>query len=282
MAGQHQFYTHLGLARCVINITSVRTISTRAVLAALGLCLATACEAAVITPPGLPPPGTDAGPVGEDPRAFFDANVAPLLAARCRTCHELDEPQFLVADAYYESVKSYSPSLFVPGEPENSLLVTYPGLATHTGMDWASETERDTLREWIVLEGMFGEMLDGGMGDPLSTTPQSISPNGPNSLGLESIGLAGCRVEFDTMNGTSGLRITNIIVYAGGSGLAISGARFVLVDPDAGTETETASFTTGNPRIDPGRNMSFDPDPVLPEYTTSMMLGLRFDSAGTL
>lgn len=282
MARPDQFHIHLVLARCVMNITTVREISTRLVLVGLGLCLATACEAATITPPGVPPPGTDGGPVGEDPRAFFDANVAPLFATRCRTCHELDEPMFLVPDAYYESVRTYSPSLFVPGEPEMSLLVTYPSLTTHTGMDWASEEERDTVREWIVLEGMFGEMLDGGVGDPLTTTPVFITPNGPNSIGLESVGLPGCRVEFTTNPSGDDVRVSDITFYAGGSGLAVSGARFVLVDETTGDETVTATFTDSNIRLQAGLNMTVTSTPLLAGYTPSTMIAIRFDSAGTL
>lgn len=283
MAASDQFYTHLGLARRVINITTVRAISTRMVVAALGLWLTTACEAALITPPGVPPPGTDGGPVGEDPRAFFDANVQPLLMAQCRTCHELDEPQFLVPDSYYESVRTYSPSLFVPGEPETSRILTFPALATHPGVDWASQEDRDVVSEWIVLEGMYGMDLDGGMGDPLTTTPVHITPNGPNSIGLESIGLAGCRVEFTCTDGAGGVRVSDITFYAGGSGLAVSGARFVLVDQTSGEEVSTSStFTDGNVRLNAGLSMSLTSTPVLTGYTTETMVAIRFDTANPL
>lgn len=111
---------------------------------------------------------------GTDPQAFFDANVKPILAQACASCHADNPndatggPDFLgLTEAdYYESL--LAESRFVNSAPETSYLLT-KGL--HTGPAF-SATQYDVVLEWLELEAAAisnggGGVFEGPTGEEL-------------------------------------------------------------------------------------------------------------------
>lgn len=119
--------------------------------AALGaLVLLTACGPQAASDAG---PRLDAGPMlggdaGPDASTLFEETVEPLLVTHCSSCHEgagSPGPMYLELGNYEQSVLAY-PGLVVPGDPDNSLILTK---GEHRGPMWSLE-DAATIRAWIL------------------------------------------------------------------------------------------------------------------------------------
>jgi hypothetical protein len=93
---------------------------------------------------------------GEDPRAYFEANVKPIFESTCSGCHSsaypddaTGGPDFLgpSPDAYYDSLVVVSK--FVNSDPGSSLLLTR---GQHTGPALDPSTQYPLVEHWLELE----------------------------------------------------------------------------------------------------------------------------------
>ena len=147
----------------------MRSSSTVVVLSLLASMLGSACQAAIIRAPGVPE--DDEPPTIDDPAAYFDDNVYPILQAQCASCHTDSSASagavFLdPAGDYYASIWAYNDgALFVPGDGAGSLLVRKVTVDTHRG-GTVSDNDAATFRAWIDAEGE-------------STTPPPPPSNSP-------------------------------------------------------------------------------------------------------
>lgn len=184
-----------------------------------------ACQAAVVTAPGFLP--TDGGRGGGAARAQFEAEVEPLIAVRCASCHSdaIIAPVFVDDADVYASVMGYA-GLVTPGAPESSSLVT-KGL--HRGPAWTA-TEEATVRAWIEAEGV---PTGGDAGTPPidvpHTTPRAIV-EGANVIQLDTLGLPGATVTFVAARVALGMNLSEVTLQAGSTPVYVSHPVLVIDD----------------------------------------------------
>lgn len=177
------------------------------------LLLLAACNAGSISMSGE---GHDAGAgadaAGSSARDVFEANVQPLLAASCRSCHAsgTGAPAFLAPDPdVYTSVTGW-PALVNRRDPGSSRLLTK---GEHAGPAWTT-AQAAIIRRWIEAEAM--ERADDGpavyVTDPLALTP------GANTIGLDSMGIPATTLGFIAEMTAAGWYLSEIRVSAGPMG----------------------------------------------------------------
>lgn len=198
--------------------------------AALSLVLALSCGGGCVagtvtapSPEGIV--GADDPAETADPRDMFDAEVLPLVDARCGSCHvdQLGTPAFMAGDPY-ETMLAH-PGLVVPGEPGASTLITR---GAHTGPAWSSSEAR-AVSAWITLEG--GEPPAGGppMEEPPTDDPRSESATDPmpinsmrtHRIDLGPLGFPGAYFTFYATRDGDGVVLTDFAIGAGSTGLRI-------------------------------------------------------------
>jgi mono/diheme cytochrome c family protein len=128
------------------------------------------------------------GAGGQDGRAFFDANVSPILddgiaGATCAECHsaeypdDYDGPDFLGGgpEQFYDNL--VGEIIYVNADPGNSQFLNR-GL--HTGPAF-TPAQAETVRAWLAIEAenRFGTGGDGGAGGAGGGT---TGPTGPELL----------------------------------------------------------------------------------------------------
>jgi hypothetical protein len=108
-------------------------------------------------------PGPGPSMPGESGESMFNRTVAPLMQARCQTCHGSNlsavDPDFLGAstDEFYDTIAAYTSSTACPDGPclitfpESSILVT-KGVHTGGTIYWWTPSEQTTVETWLAYE----------------------------------------------------------------------------------------------------------------------------------
>jgi hypothetical protein len=107
-----------------------------------GLLVLSACEYDFIEIPG--PPDDD-----DLPEISFSLQVAPIFSQTgCTNCHGGGTAPNLTANQAFNSLTTMN--LVVPGDPEQSIIYTYPHPVTGThNTKYASITDANTIYAWI-------------------------------------------------------------------------------------------------------------------------------------
>lgn len=223
---------------------------TRPCAAALLLLLG-GCELAEITPPGR----DDAGPPGNDPRAFFEERVQPGVDAQCAlsTCHISDGaegPRFLDEGSDYDRVLAQprldgTGLIVVPGMPEQSAFYDLPSIPNHPLSDWR---DNGSVREWILMEADI-EPVDAGpmVQPPVVFGPTTPADDTPGRFDLLVDDAVVGEVRFLARINGGSLTLEQVELHARGAGVSITEPWVFVVD---GTDrrlahefTESANYT---------------------------------------
>ncbi len=233
------------------------------------------CQAAVVTAPGFPVPGADAGPRA-GARGLFEAEVEPLIDAQCARCHAsaVVAPVFVDAVDTYAAVMGY-PGLVVPGAPGASSLVT-KGL--HDGPAWSAADDA-TIRAWIEAEGApVGR--DGGTGavDFPHTTPRTVV-EGANTLMLDGVGLPGATLTFSASRVALGMNLSDLTLRAGSTPVYVSHPMFVIADGTSLSADREDRFAGVVLSLPPGGSGILASTALLVGFPTNGGLGIGFEEA---
>lgn len=257
------------------------------VLSLLASMLGSACQAAIIRAPGVPE--EEEPPPIEDPAAYFDDNVYPILQAQCATCHTDSGTSagtvFLdPAGDYYASIWAYDDGgLFIPGDGAGSLLVRKVTVEAHRG-GTVSDNDAATFRAWIDAEG------EAMMPPPPPPPPLPIMTgfyavnDGENRIPLAEVGLPGCELIFQAtrINDGANLLMTDVEFAAGAGGLSVAHPRFLIRDDVTEATTEDRDiFSTVTLRVNEGMRGSLTGTHVIAAFPMAGSLAVQFESAST-
>lgn len=248
----------------------------------LALACSTACLANppdTLTATGAGPGGGDTTPPPASARELFDAVEADLLAA-CASCHQSDPAAFLAPPERYEALVAW-PSIVVVGDPDQSVLLTYPRAGTgHLGINLDTGDLDDTLaprlREWLEREA------EERVTHHPSTEPFQVKPGFFNviELGALGAGLEGAAVTFDAeeLSPTS-LKMTSLHLHAAGKDVRIVHPLFAVIDDDDQADPDPAdSLSLVDQRFEAGEMGAIEPGIlILTNWTSGSRLVLAFE-----
>jgi hypothetical protein len=198
--------------------------------------------------PDAGPPAIDAAPdLAAIARAKFDSDVAPIMPT-CLACHNsmapgAGAPGFMVQADLYVSIMASG--YVVPGDPNASILVTYPTPSTLHPIKLTT-AQSDAIKGWIDIEPRPGE--DPTDGQPTPLTPKIAVVAGANEFDLTLVNplLVGAKMTFqlEMLSGGTTWFVSQIKVKAG---------------PEMGVEVDTPLLTWWDTTVMPNDP---NPDPV--------------------
>ena len=250
-----------------------RLIQRALLLTALAVS-ASACQAAIITPPGP----IDPIPVGDEPAEIFARDVEPLLVARCEGCHadpSATEHTFLAGD-YYMSVLAYT-GLVVAGDPSASLLINK---GEHRARPWWNATEVAAISAWIDAEDPAMMPPDPPPPDLPATSPYPVEA-GANRIPLAEAGLPSAEIVFNATVISSGMMLRDIFFEAGGTGISISHPRFVIWE-GASSTMDTDRFSEVEINVSAGSGGLLTDQHILAGFPIDGALSIQFGAASTM
>ena len=200
-------------------------------------------------------PAADGAPVMLSSRERFEADVRPVMEARCAACHAFvggAGPSFMKPDAY-DSVLAY-PGM-ITRDPTASLLVTK---GPHNGAIYFNTAETLTIIGWLTVEA---DALPKGMNTSVATPPFAPSV-GPNTIELSSLGATfnGAKVQFNASYVGSALQLADLTVTTDAmTGLHIVHPLFIVVRDGIKYPDPVDSFATLDAQIVKGKTVPLGP-----------------------
>ncbi|HEU0029558.1 MAG TPA: hypothetical protein VFQ53_02920 [Kofleriaceae bacterium] len=183
-------------------------------IAALGLV---ACVGGIDTPPagGDPSDGVGGGGTGEaaaEARRLFDANVQPIIAAKCIGCHNVSGPvgnitgfvdpnkdtAYVTATGYQALVGNWTPS----GAPILTLV-----LAGHKSQSYSTD-EQTKITDWLAkeLESRAGSGGGGGSTETPAQATQRLINEWSGCMTIENFNTANMKAWGNVQAGGSNCR----------------------------------------------------------------------------
>ncbi|MGE0792122.1 MAG: hypothetical protein AB7S26_40995 [Sandaracinaceae bacterium] len=262
------------------------SVLARVATAVLTAAFLGACELATIRPPGA----SDGGGM-VDPETFFDAQVVPILTDECSGCHEGQRGasiQFLQPGSYYDSVGAFTTTgglrLFIPGDPDNSEIVTKPA-GSHTGGPYVGGSD-SVVRQWIELEGISGPIPDAGpsASDPVQTEPRPVYDGQLIRIPLNTgtVELTGAYFTFNAqLNGTD-LIMRDLAFEAGARGISLTEPRLYIwtdVSTMGVRDPNVARFDGSNFQVPAAGSLSVGTQQTIVDFPTGGRLSIEFTTA---
>ncbi len=189
---------------------------------------------------GAGPGGTGGGQTADTPRAYFELEVREDMVINCGKsgCHNSGEVGFLTVGVEYETITTWHTKAVAPGtpllipNPSKSLLVTYPGSADHSGVNWDEGLEdlRERVLTWLELEA-------DNLPEDAFLEIGPVKPKGLMVLPLDTLSpeLAGFSMSFyasEHGHPPSLLELTQISMWPpNGRGLRVENVTFVIQPP---------------------------------------------------
>lgn len=200
------------------------------------LCAAITSSGASACVGSLTPGGNDANPPGDDSaaeaaaRSAFYTRAWPALQA-CAACHVTQAgSEFMKAtkEATYDHIVAFSPSVVNLEAPASSRVVVKPD---HAGLGLTPAEQADVV-EWIELQKVAAAD-SGDAPEFIATDLVALTLGGENTIALDSLGLAGARVEFLAEMYGEILYVSDLVINSGTSGARIVHPLFVSWDNTA-------------------------------------------------